>query len=353
MRTSEEEVREIIAAQAGEWFLAHRSGALDAAARREFHAWLAASPVHVEEYLGVASIARKLPAAAADPDMPLEAILERVREERGGVATLEELSPSRLPRRRIALTRRWAAVAASLAVIGGVALWWSGNRAAAEHYATRHGEQRTWRLADQSTLRLNTDTTVTVRYSRSERLVEIERGEALFEVAHQAARPFRVVAGTTNVAALGTSFDVYRQADSTLVTVVEGEVAVSALTAGPGSVRARSGEQVQVMDGQRPAPATPADVRHNTAWLHRQIVFQREPLALVAAEFNRYSALPIDIETPALRSLRVSGIFSVDDTETFLDFLRSFNGVSVATTSTRIRVFERVPTSPAQPADRR
>jgi ferric-dicitrate binding protein FerR (iron transport regulator) len=83
--------------------------------------------------------------------------------------------------------------------------------------------------------------------------------------------------------------------------------------------------------------------------LHRQIVFEREPLALVAAEFNRYSALPIDIETPALGTLPITGIFSVDDTETFLDFLRTFQGVSIQATSTRIRVFQAAPTAPAGP----
>jgi transmembrane sensor len=350
--TSEEQVRELIAAQAGEWFVAHRAGSLDAAARHAFHAWLTASPIHVEEYLGVAFISRNLPAAAADPDMPLEVILDRVREESATATMLETDSPPPLASQHAERARRWqwAAVAASLAAVGSAVLWWSGERTATEHYATRHGEQTAWQLTDHSTLRLNTDSTVTVRYTRSERLIELERGEAVFEVAHQSGRPFRVVAGTVNVLALGTTFDVYRQAGSTLVTVVEGHVVVSTIAAARESVTAGAGEQVRVGDDQPPTRAMPADLQRSTAWLHRQIVFEREPLALVAAEFNRYSALPIEIETPALRSLQVSGIFSVDDTETFLDFLRSFDGVTVTTTSTRIRVFERVPAAPARPS---
>jgi len=346
MSTGEEQVREIIAGQAGEWLAAHRAGPLDAAEQRAFYAWLTASPVHIEEYLGVAALARHLPAAADDPEMPLEAILERVRAEAES-ARLETasllssvLTLSRAPRRWL-----WAAVPAALALIG-FALWWSADRVVTHRYATRHGELRSWRLGDDSMLRLNTDTSVTIRFSRSERLVEVERGEALFEVAHVASAPFRVVAGTASATAVGTAFSVYREASSTLVTVVQGRVAISVAGRSSGMVTVAGGEQVRVRDGDPPGPVTPADVERSTAWLHRQIVFEREPLAMVAAEFNRYSALPIEIETPALRALLITGIFSVDDTETFLDFLRSFPGVTVQATSASIRVQQAPPTIP-------
>jgi ferric-dicitrate binding protein FerR (iron transport regulator) len=87
--------------------------------------------------------------------------------------------------------------------------------------------------------------------------------------------------------------------------------------------------------------------------LHRQLIFERQPLALVTAEFNRYNPRPIDIETPALGTLSITGIFSVDDTETFLDFLRTFNGVTIQATPTRIRVFQAAPMRPAAPPAKR
>lgn len=342
MTTSEEQVREIIAVQAGEWFIAHRDGPLDATAQRAFYAWLATSPVHVEEYLGVALISRNLPVAVADPEMPLEAVLGRVTREAGAVAMPGDAAARSL-RGEGALARlirhcRWAAVPAALAIIGVALLWWNGNRATAEHYATRHGELRTWSLADHSTLRLNTDTTVTVRYSRSERLIEIERGEVLFQDVHDPARPFRVLAGTASVLALGTTFDVYRQTGSTLVTVVEGRVAVSTAGGLRQSVTVGEGEQTRVMDGQVPTEATSANVQRATAWLRRQIVFERQSLANVAAEFNRYSEKPIEIETSELGSLQISGVFSIDDPEMLVAFLRSLDGVKVEVTPTRIRV---------------
>jgi len=340
MNASQQRKRELIASQAGEWVAAQKAGALSATERRAFYEWLTVSPVHIEEYLGVALISRHLPLAADDPDLPLGSIFERVRKETDNVVPLEGAMPSlrvSAPSRPQPL-RLLAAAAAAAGVICLGLFWWNGSRVTSEQYATHHGELRSWRLSDNSSLQLNTDTSVTVRFSRSERRVELQRGEALFEVAHQPA-PFRVVAGSTSVLALGTRFSVYREAGSTQVTVLRGRVAVSSLAARGGPVTVEAGTQVRVADGQPPDSVTRADVERLTAWLHRQIVFERQPLAVVATEFNRYTALPIEIETPELRRLLVTGIFSVDDTQTFLDFLHTFQGVTIQTTPTRVRVF--------------
>src|SRR5262249_39630463 len=149
---------------AGEWVAAHQAGGLDAAERRAFYAWLIASPVHLEEYLEVALLSRRLPVAAADPELPLEAILDRVREETEGVTRIGNAPHSTRAAPRARRQRRWlwAAGPAGLAVIA-VSLLWSGREHVPppERYATRHGEMRSWRLGDNSTLRLNTDTSVT------------------------------------------------------------------------------------------------------------------------------------------------------------------------------------------------
>src|SRR4029453_2717805 len=156
-----------------------------------------------------------------------------------------------------------------------------------------HGEKRGWRLADDSVLRLDTDTAVTVRYGRGERRVEVESGQALFEVVHDSARPFRVLAGSAEVVAVGTQFSVYREGDSTLVTVVQGQVDVSAASglaqrvvdAFRRGLRVSAGEQVRVRAGSLPASPTRVDLQRSTAWLPRELTFERQPLAAVAAEF--------------------------------------------------------------------
>jgi len=344
----------MIAILAGEWFLAHRSSAMDAAAVARFYEWLTASPLHVEEYLGVARVASLLPTAAVDPDSPLEKILERLRGEVQSVASNEpQLRAAVSPVHERKLPR-WAfvAVSAMLAVVAIALLWWKVAGTMVEHDATRHGELKSVQLSDNSTLRLNTDTYVTVHYSRSQRLVKLVHGEALFEVVPQAKRAFRVAAGTTNIVAVGTTFAVRQEAASTLVTVVRGRVAVWTAEDSNSAVQVDEGYAVRVLAGQPPGSVVPADLLQATAWLHRQIIFESEPLAAVAIEFNRYSPVPIEIETPALRTLPISGVFSVDDTETFLDFLRSLEGVSISSTSTRIRVYQSVTPSPGSPPGR-
>jgi transmembrane sensor len=87
-----------------------------------------------------------------------------------------------------------------------------------------------------------------------------------------------------------------------------------------------------------PAAPIAVDVERATAWLHRQILFEHEPLERVAAEFNRYTPKPIEIVSPALQHLEISGVFATDDTEAFIAFLRSLEGVRVEVTTTRIRV---------------
>ncbi len=98
MTPSEEQVRSAVAQQAGTWFIANQSGSLEHAERAAFVAWLKASPIHVEEYLGVALVAHDLPAAAEDPQLPLESLIELARaDDTDGVVSLEAPLPVREP----------------------------------------------------------------------------------------------------------------------------------------------------------------------------------------------------------------------------------------------------------------
>ena len=81
MISDEEKVRAAIAEQAGEWFVANEEGPLDARDSTALSAWLKASPVHIEEFLGVSAIARDLKEARTDPEYSLEAVLARARAE--------------------------------------------------------------------------------------------------------------------------------------------------------------------------------------------------------------------------------------------------------------------------------
>ena len=352
MNSNDEKIRTAIAEQAGEWFVANDEGPLDARDSEALAGWLKSSPMHIEEFLGVSAIARDLKEARTDPEYSLEAILARARAEDDPPAQL--LRPRVVDAARVGPSRRRfpAAVAMAACVVLSVGLlltWWNfrpaeqpaalGNLAALR-FETRHGEQLTRRLADNSILHLNTDSAVTVRYGKNERVVTLASGQADFEVAHEADRPFRVYAGSAEVTDLGTKFDVRLEHDSTVVTVVEGRVAVgtSNQTHTPRFVQLSADQQISVAEGQWPAIPVAVDAQRTTAWLHRQIVFDHEPLERVAAEYNRYTQKPIEITTPALRGLEISGVFATDDTEAFIAFLRSLKGVRVEVTATQVRV---------------
>ena len=150
------------------------------------------------------------------------------------MVTLEPSAPGKAPptTRPRRLRARPLAAAAALAFLALTTLWLTrdGERYGLPRtYSTAHGEQIERPLPDGSLLHLNTDSKVTVRYSRRERVVELDRGEALFKVAHDnAQRGFRVAAGNAQVLDVGTQFDIYLKPGAVLVTVVEGIVAVYA-----------------------------------------------------------------------------------------------------------------------------
>ena len=355
MNSNEEQVRAAIAEQAGEWFVANEDGPLDARSSAALAAWLKTSPVHVEEFLGVSSIARDLKAARTDSEYSVEAILARARAE-DDPPPVQPLWPRVIETVRIRTRGRWlpAAVAmASVAAVGlGMLLTWNlrstehpavSEGIAALHFETRHGEQLMRRLADNSVLHLNTDSAVTIRYSKNERLVMLTFGQAEFEVAHEPNRAFRVIAGSAEVVDLGTKFDVRLQHDSTMITVVEGRVAVGPTNSSqvqlPRFVQLRADQQISVTDGAWPAAPVAVDAQSATGWLRREIVCDHEPLERVAAEYNRYTTKPIEIATPALRNLQISGVFATDDPDAFIAFLRSLKGVRLEVTEKRIRVW--------------
>jgi len=352
MNSNEKQVRAAIAEQAGEWLVASDEGPLDARDAMALAAWLRASPVHVEEFLGVSAIARDLKGARTDPEYSLEAVLARARAEDDAPA---QSLWSRVvgavwgqpPRRWLTAT---VTVAACTVLSLGLLLTWNvrpiqhpaaPDGMTALHLETRHGEQLTHRLADGSVLRLNTDSAVAIRYDKNERFVTLTSGQADFEVAHEPDRAFRVFAGSAEVVDLGTKFDVRLEHNSTVVTVVEGRVAVGpspSQNTPPRFVQLSADQQIRVTEGEWPAIPVAVDAQRTTAWLHRQIVFDHEPLERVAAEYNRYSQKPIEIATPALRNLQISGVFATDDPDAFIAFLRSLKGVRVEVTPTRIRV---------------
>ncbi len=340
MKYSKEPMREWIAMQALEWFMAHRSGALSEAQRQEFIDWLRASPAHAREYLEITGLVKDVGGAVKAIATPAEELVASARAEQDTVQFLPTFSPedASSPNRSNVRKAGWHGMRLSAAILAVAAVvtiafasLWLQDRTA---YSTAHAEQRSWRMPDGSTVHLNSNSEIKLKFDAQRREVELLRGQALFQVAKDAQRPFWVHAGDAVVKAVGTEFDVYRQASRTLISVVEGRVAVWRL---PDSLADRnsgvdesvsepvaqldSGQQAHVTREATVVSERAADVRKTVAWLQRQVIFDHDPLGAAVDEFNRYAELQIRIDDPSLRAVEISGIFSAYDAEAFIRFL--------------------------------
>lgn len=351
MTSTSDQIRAAVARQAADWFVAIQDSAPEYADRAAFIAWLKASPIHVEEYLGVALIARDLSAAADDSETSVETLLELARADAASnVVPVPALQRRDRAARHVNVPPRWSmagvAVAALVTLAVSVFWWIAADRSGSlvQTYRTAHGEQVLKRLPDGSAMHLNTETVIAVIYDRGERLAHLESGQALFKVAHDDPRRFRVVAGGAEIVAVGTQFDVRLAGKIAVVTVVEGQVDVFAGT----QRRVETGYRLRIDGGVMSAQSEPVDVQAAVAWLQHKIAFEHRPLGEVADEFNRYGVVQFTIDDAALRALPVSGVFDAYDSNSFAAFLETLNGVRLERTPTRIRV---VKSKPANPAD--
>lgn len=201
-----------------------------------------------------------------------------------------------------------------LATGAGGLSWWSLQRPAV--YATAIGEQRILRLKDGSRIVLDTDSRVSVRFTRSRRLVTLAAGRAMFDVHGDAARPFLVEAGDTEVIAVGTRFDVRRSGNGARVVLVEGRVDVRKPASTDGAWSLAPGQTVTT---STPAPRVSlVDVPAETSWTLGRLTFQGTPIASAVAEMNRYTDTPIELRDRRVSSIQVSGAFNAGDIEGFI-----------------------------------
>lgn len=296
-----------IDAQAAVW-LAAVNGDGDHQVRPALDAWLAEDAAHAEAFQRASEVWAILPRAAA----------------------CEHEAQSYVPTSRRRTWRPGVAIAACLSVLLGLGvLAWS--LADAGGYATRAGEQKVASLQDGSRLALNTDTRVEVHFDADRRRIDLDHGEAMFEVAHDASRPFVVVAGDTQIRAIGTVFTVRRTRDDVVVTLIKGRVAVSngrarsGAAAAPAVVMLQPGEKLtEPMQG--PARVEPESIEAATAWRRGQAMFDDTPLGTAVTELNRYGGLQIVVDDPRVAALPVSGVFATNGAD-FAEAVAALHGL--------------------------
>jgi transmembrane sensor len=342
---SEIESTTSILEQASHWWELLHSGSASTADHREFGEWVARSPERVEAYLQTARLVK----AIRSPQLiwPGTAAEVLIREAKASPEAVLRFSTGRVaaPVDRAGTRHfhnRFAWGAAAVLFLGiGVAFF---MLEAPQEFRTALGEQRSVLLADGSRVTLNTASAIEVTLRKGRRIVRLVQGEALFEVAHEASRPFEVRAGNGVLNDVGTQFNVDMRSSGTTVTVVEGRVAVGATTpngdAGAQTVHRRPGtasealilganDRIVITPSGLGAPQHGVNVAASVAWTQRQLMFEHRPLSEVAEEFNRYNRDRIDIESAELKRQEVTGVFEAKDPASFVAFLSSIPGVEI------------------------
>jgi len=344
-------IEDAIGRRAAEWFVRHRQNDLTVAEQRDYLEWLRASPRHVEAYLNIIALSENMSEAIAGLDIDLEALLQRVAtsptEPEGALFTSLATVPSETPAHR---KTSWLALAAAVVIAVGVGGYWIAGGQSATTIAVPAERQKMLRLEDGSLAHLDSNTRLTVHYSNAQRVIELSEGRVLFHVTHDARRPFIVRAGSTEVVAVGTSFEVFRRAQTMRVTVVEGRIEIIGHTADDSDTRVpatplrlQAGEQVSMADRSTAARPIAVDAQAATAWAHTEVSFRDARLEDVASQFNRYTGVQITIADPSLRDYRISGVFQAYDLESFVAYLGHFQGVALERQGDDIRVERRPP----------
>jgi transmembrane sensor len=303
---------EPISEQAARWAVRADAGSLSPDEQRELDAWLNADPRHRGAYV-------RARARWVDLDR-----LAAIHGPASSETAKAETAPSFSRRQML------AASVAAITVVGG-GLSWIVLRGGREHYTSGIGEVRRIALEDGSTLMLNTATEVAVQFSKRQRDIRLIRGEALFEVAHDQARPFIVYANDTAVRAVGTAFAVRLESSQVDVTVTEGVVEVTDRTTASGSAqespvsaraqpqRVAANERVVITHARAAELETiaPAEAIRQLAWREGMVSFDGESLQTAVAEINRHNRRQIVIDDPALAAKPVVGIFRATDLDGF------------------------------------
>ena len=286
---------EALRAKAREWQVLLHSGratAIDQAAAR---AWRLQSPAHEQAASEVERLWALLGQAAAEPVAPVIALRRR--------------------------SWRWSVPLATAALLL-LAAWlpqhtWLGWYA---DLATAPGEIRRIELEDGSMITLNGATALDWSNEGSQRTIRLYRGEADFQVAPDAARPFVVEAGPAHIRVTGTRFDVDYSAEQVVLAVTEGKVLASDAKAVPKQVVASQQVRWQSDELQ---DIQPLDARQQLAWLRGKLVFRAQPLSEVFARLQRSQSERVLFVDDSVRDLKVTGVFASDEPHAVLRAIES------------------------------
>ena len=316
MKSASEETAADVDAQAAAWLIKRDSGRWTSTDQAELERWLDSSTAHRVGFIR------------------MEAAWRQTQDLKHLHLDSELVPPLGDDRRHD--RRTWSKIAAvvliSLATVG----YWT-LRSDHPSYETVVGSIANVSLTDGSEITLNTNTEVHVTLGDKARRIEIERGEAFFQVAKDPSKPFVVKAGDDKVIAVGTAFSVRRDGNDLQVIVTEGKVRIEKdngehASLAAGSI-AHSGPRGILLQQQ-------SDLQVNDAlsWRSGFLTFRDISLVDAVTEFNRYNKRQIVLADEHVGAIRLSGKFQFTQPDAFVRLLESSFGVRARRSETTIEL---------------
>jgi len=325
--------------KAAQYFIQLEDPDLPRREREEIVDWLRESPVHVAEMLRIAEVNGALEQfkrwahVAGDRGEPVPSNVIPLGPRAGG-----RPAPAR--------NRFSWNIAAACVVAVACAGTWLALRPFERTIETERGERRELTLSDGSRLDMDPRTRLRVKFSGTRRDILLDSGRALFKVARDAQRPFVVRSQGTSVRAVGTEFGVEYADNSLVITVAEGKVAVGRADtqhtdqnqgpqpapistapvppqSGSAQVVLGAGEQVVVPRFGVAQAVRHVDSGRALAWAQGRLMFDNESVSSAIEQFNRYNRVQLHVDDADLASLKLSGVFTASDPESFVAFLQS------------------------------
>lgn len=315
-----------IVQEARAWYIKINYGEFDDASRKLFESWLAANAAHQNIYADVCIFMQETDNYIRDPlcvDRYKHLLTVGAKRQESYVANiiefLRQTKKSCVFHKKFLLGSMIASLFLLLSISFIIQIFINEGR-----YQTAIGEQKTVTLADGSTVKLNTNTIITIDFSDLNRSVILDQGQAYFIVAKNPKRPFIVNFDSGSVTAIGTEFEVYNKGQEVVVSLVEGKVKVRPNQMKVNTTHPDFEEIVMVADDnlatgaqirlskEHMSTVTETDNKLINAWQKEQLIFRKASLEYVISEINRYSHQRIILAQPSLRNKIISGVFPID-----------------------------------------
>jgi transmembrane sensor len=302
-------------------YLAGESPADEQASVRQ---WLADHPGDAKAFAALDEVLHRALSPGLAEGIDVEAALARVNARRREVVPLRRRQPD------------WVPLAAAAGILIAATLWWRASAArepasrtvAARTVSTPVGGRDSLALPDGSRVILGpgSELTIAAGYGRDDRRVSV-RGEALFTVAHDEARPFIVAANGSEIRDVGTAFVVHSDGGGVRVAVTEGVVELTA--PGHAATKLEAGDAASVSPAGEVAEQRGVGAGDDLAWTRGRLVFHDTPLSDVAEDLKRWYGVELDIRDPALRRRPLSATFEGDSLSSVLTTIAQALGATI------------------------